>query len=378
MFETDWFKQGDEVNLDRVEKPLKEITMLVIMGAAFGYVDDWIPQQALPPGHTLTFRESLQSVLHNWYILSLVPKFFWGTEQNRRAMRPGGLAGSGWMGKRVQQTAVAYAELGRYMCDMVHEHQTGSTEAKRENRDVFSVMTAAIQSEKENTRMSMDEVLGNMFIFLLAGHETTAHTLAYVFGLLALEEREQERLYEHIMTVVGQRELEYSDFTKLDRVMGVMYEAMRLFPPIIGIPKYSAEDAHFTVEAAHSEEQLADPTLSEESRTRKKQVFIPKGAEIGLNSAALHYNPKYWPNPYRFDPERFMKKDWPKGAFLGFSLGPRECLGKRFAEVESIVTIALIIRQYKVSVDTTKFLEIAGESRLARRYDCCRGSRSSP
>ncbi|KAG8847820.1 hypothetical protein FRB96_001408 [Tulasnella sp. 330] len=373
MFDTDWDKHGDQVSLGRVEEPLKEITMLVIMAAAFGHVDDWIPTKALPSGHAMTFRDSLQLVLRNWLLLGIFPRFIWGSGQNRKDMRPGALAAGGWLGKRMQETAVSYAELGRYMREMVHNYQLGSVEVKRERRDVFSVLTAAIESEKGNTQMTMDEVFGNMFVFLLAGHETTAHTLAYVFGLLALEEDEQNRLLDHIKGIVGERELEYADFTKLDRVMGVMYEAMRLFPPVVNIPKYSTEDAYFMVDPALSEEELTDPTLSEERRTRQKEVFIPKGSEIGINTPALHYNPKYWPDPYRFNPERYMKKDWPKEAFLGFSIGPRQCLGRKFAEVESVATITLILRKYKISVDTAKFPEVAGESKMARRYRLLQG-----
>ncbi|KAG8878233.1 hypothetical protein FRB97_002691 [Tulasnella sp. 331] len=302
MFDTDWYTHGDQVSLGRVEEPLKEITILVIMAAAFGYIDDWIPTKSLASGHTMTFRDSLQLVLHNWLLLVSIPRFFWDSTQNQNGMNPGALVSSGWFGKRMQETAVSYAELGSYMREMVHNYQLGSVEIKREQRDVFSVLTAAIESEKENTRMTMDEVFGNMFIFLLAGHETTAHTLAYVFGLLALDEDEQDRLFEHIKDIIAERELiltqnsfwlfpqEYTDCAKLNRVVGVIYEAMRLFPPVVSFPKYSTEDAYFMVDPALSEEELTDPTVSEERRTRKKEVFIPKGSEIGINTSALHYN----------------------------------------------------------------------------------------
>ncbi|KAG8873020.1 hypothetical protein FRB98_009244 [Tulasnella sp. 332] len=373
MFDTDWDKRGDRILLNRVEEPLKDITMLVFMAAAFGYIEDWISQKPLPLGHTMTFRNSLQLVLRNWFIIGGIPRFLWSSAQNRKEMKPGTLAGGGWLGKRMQETAISYAELGRYMREMVHDYQTSNVEVKRERRDVFSVLTAAIESEKESTRMTMDDVFGNMFAFLIAGHETTAHSLTYAFGLLALEEEEQDRLFEHIKVAVGERELEYPDFAKLDRVMGVLYEAMRLFPPVISIPKFTTEDAFFMVDPALSESELADPAISEERKTRRKEVFIPKGSDIGVNASALHYNPKYWSDPHRFNPERYMKKEWPKEAFLGFSLGPRQCLGRKFAEVESVATIVLILRRYKISVDTSKCPEVPGETKMARRYRLLQG-----
>ncbi|KAG8847819.1 hypothetical protein FRB96_001407 [Tulasnella sp. 330] len=247
MFDTDWDTHGDQVSLGRVEEPLKEIKMLVIMAAAFGYIDDWIPTKSLPSGHTMTFRGSLQLVLHNWLLLVGIPRFFWDSTQNQNGMNPGALVSSGWFGKRMQETAVSYAELGSYTREMVHNYQLGSVEVKREQRDVFSVLTAAMESERENARVAMDEVFGSKKILI-----TTAHTLAYVFGLLALDEDEQDRLFEHIKNIVGERELEYTDFSKLNRVVGVIYEAMRLFPPVVSFPKYSTEDAYFMVDPALS------------------------------------------------------------------------------------------------------------------------------
>jgi len=283
--------------------------------------------------------------------------------KQRTALKNGGIGGRGWLGRRLKEAGTAYGELGRYLHEMAHERQaTGGSDTKRDKRDVFSSLIAAMSNDDETDFLTMDEVFGNMFVFLLAGHETTAHGLTFTLGLLALESTEQDRLYDHIIDVLGDREPSFEDFGRLDRVLAVFYEALRLFPPVTYIPKTNVEDAQFVARVALSEEDMSDFTPGNKQRT----VHIPKGSTIYLNVAGLHYNPRYWKDPYTFCPDRFLEADWPKDAFMTFSAGARGCLGRRFAEIEAVLVLTLVIRRYRVSMDP--FTENAGESKLDRRY----------
>ncbi|KAG8884275.1 hypothetical protein FRB98_002548 [Tulasnella sp. 332] len=368
MIDSDWSLQGDKVILPRTEVPMKELTLLILMGAAFGRIEDWSPEATHPQGHTMSFRNSLQIILKYFIIYRILPKWIWGPAQTQMTTQVGGVGGRGWLGKVVQETGTAYEELERYLREMVHERQlAGDVDAKRDKRDVFTSLIAATSTEDESAHLTMDEIFGDMFVFLLAGHETTAHTLTFVLGLLALELDEQERLYQHIQTVLGDRELLFDDYKNLDRVMAVFQETMRLFPPVVGIPKTNVEDVHVMINSALSEEDMTDPAL-EEKRQKQRSLFIPKGSTIFLFLGGLHYNPRYWKDPYTFSPDRFLKPDWPRDAYYPFSAGPRSCLGRKFAEIEAVVVITLIIRRYKVSVDANKFVDIPGESKRDRRY----------
>jgi len=133
-----------------------------------------------------------------------------------------------------------------------------------------------------------------------------------------------------------------------------------------GVPKMCFEDAQFMVDSAVSDKDMADPNM-EEKRSRKAPLFIPKGSEVIICSESLHYNPRHWPDPYTFNPERFMKADWPRDAFLPFSAGSRACIGRRFAEIEGIVVITHILLRYQVSIDPSRFPDVPGESKLERR-----------
>jgi len=154
-----------------------------------------------------------------------------------------------------------------------------------------------------------------MFIFLIAGHESTAHTLCFTFALLALYPDEQERLYQHIKGVISSLDgtPTYEDMGLFTQSLAVFYETLRMFPPAPFIPKIAAQDTTLTVSNVDG------------GRTT---FPVPSGTEIDIHVAGLHYNPRYWKEPHRFMPERFLG-DWPKDAFLPFSQGARACLGRR-------------------------------------------------
>jgi cytochrome P450 len=190
-----------------------------------------------------------------------------------------------------------------------------------------------------------------MFIFLLAGHETAAHTLCFTFALLALYPDEQERLYQHIKGVMSSlnNTHTYEDMSRFTHTLAVFHETLRLFPPVTLIPKVAAEDTTLTVSNA----------------VGGRTTFpVALGTEIELNVAGLHYNPRYWKDPRKFMPERFLG-DWPKDAFIPFSQGARACLGRRFGETEAIAVINMLVSKYRLEVKEEP--EFAGES-FEERY----------
>ena len=145
----------------------------------------------------------------------------------------------------------------------------------------------------------------------------------------------------------------------------VFNETLRLFPPAITIPKQSAEDTSFTTTNACGE---------------KRTIPVPKGTFVTVHTPGLHNNrkplppslfpspiliflptsntpsprpappiAKYWEDPDAFKPERFLR-DYPRDAFLPFSGGPRGCIGRGFAETESVAVLTLLIARYRVEL----------------------------
>jgi len=262
-----------------------------------------------------------------------------------------------------------FHELEAYMGEMIEERQKSlgqpADDADHNKSDLFHSLLVASEAEAASGEPALTprELMGNIFIFLLAGHETTAHALAFSFGLLACYPDEQQKLYDHIMSVVpGGRPPSYEDMHSLTRPLAVMYEAMRLFPPVLGPTKKAAQDTTlFTYPASQGNSKGAN--LEQDQR---RTVIIPKGSIVSIHVAGLHYNPRYWENPYEFRPDRFLG-NYNKDAFAPFAVGPRACLGRRFSETEAVAVITMIVLRYKIELNPSLFTIIPGESPDATR-----------
>ncbi|TFY50345.1 hypothetical protein EVG20_g11573 [Dentipellis fragilis] len=215
--------------------------------------------------------------------------------------------------KRFRHVRDAFKELELYMLEMISSRRSAGK--KEERYDLFSSLLDASEDTSDGgAKLSDSELVGNIFVFLVAGHETTAHTLCFTFALLALYPEQQECLYEDIerQMPAPMRLPTYEEMGQFTWSMAVFYETMQMFPPLVSIPKISVEDTSLVVSNAMDE---------------KTTIPIPCGTDIVIHMPGLHYNPRYWENPHEFKPERFLR-DWPRDVFLPFSAGARACLGR--------------------------------------------------
>ena len=204
-----------------------------------------------------------------------------------------------------------------------------------------------------------NEILGNAFVFLFAGHETIAGNLHFALILLAMNPSVQRQLQNAIQEVLGERPVEQWSFaTDLPRLQNnmvgaVLNETLRIVAPVQNIMKSTREG------------ELQEVTLSNGQR-----ATLPPRAWIGISIAALHRNPAHWPRVdsndpddlQRFRPQRWLNKTESgeptlfaphKGAFIPFSEGARPCLGKRFAQVESVAALAMLFKDWSLELDLT-------------------------
>nr|BAL05196.1 cytochrome P450 [Phanerodontia chrysosporium] len=327
LFENEWAGK-DTVVVDHAVEVTLPIALFVIGVAGFGRRMTWQEDSKLPPGHQLSFKEALHYVSSAVFVKLATPAWLlkWAPTE------------------RMRRTNLAFKELEQYMLEMIQARR--SSEKKEERYDLFSNLLDASEDESDGqARLADEELLGNIFIFLLAGHETTAHTLAFTFGLLALYPEQQDKLYKHIKHVIPDGRIPaYEEMNSLHESIAVFYETLRLFPPVTGIPKVAAEDTTL-VTTDHGGNKVVVP--------------VTKGTGISLHVPGLHYNPRYWDDPYEFKPERFHG-DWPRDAFLPFSSGARSCLGRRFFETEGIAILTMLVSRYKIEVKEEP--EFAGET----------------
>lgn len=269
-------------------------------------------------------------------------------------------------------TAVAGSKRVDLLGALIQASGGGDDESKEE-----SLNSSDTSQQSKFAKLTDREVIGNIYVFLLAGHDTTAHTLAFTFGLLALYPEIQEQTFKSIKEVLPNisDELSYEKVADLKYCLAIFMETLRLYPSVVVIPKFCTENTLVPVR-----------TFSRDGKTESKegiqQVFIPKYTELFLDVPALHYNKRYWgEDAHDFKPERFLDDEWkeggyrwPREAFMGFSQGARACLGQKFAQVEAVTMIAEFIRRFEVSIDPKAL--VPGESREKARLRLLNGCKT--
>jgi len=312
LFDNVWGSQ-ELISVEHALSLTLPITLYVLSAAAFGQRISWKDDGTVPTNHQLSFKDAIVEVSNNCVTKIIVPSWAMGFNAHTRKVR------------------LAFDELENHILDMISSQRYA--EKKAEKHDLFSSL---LDANAEDPTFTDRDLMGDIFIFLVAGHETTAHTLCFTFALLALYPEQQELLFQHIKSVLPDGRMPtYEDMSLLTYSMAVFNETLRMFPPVNNIPKYSAEDTSITITNAAGE---------------KRVLPIPQRTIVILNTVGVHYNPRYWKDPEEFRPGRFLEPDWPRDAFIPFSAGPRACIGRKFSETEGIAVLTSLVQRYKIEV----------------------------
>ncbi|BGP13022.1 hypothetical protein JCM10213v2_000941 [Rhodosporidiobolus nylandii] len=189
-----------------------------------------------------------------------------------------------------------------------------------------------------------DLLMSDAYIFVVAGHETSANSLSTLFALLALYPEHQAAVHSEI-TAYLRSSASFSDpaaFNALPVTMATIQEGLRLAGPVSTTMKRAVRETWL---------QASD------TRGGKRAVYVPEGSEIRENVSGAHYNAESWPDPFDFNPSRFLQKDWDRESFLPFSSRLRGCIGKQFALAEMVVVLALTLEKYRVEMPAHKVEE---------------------
>ena len=193
----------------------------------------------------------------------------------------------------------------------------------REVPDLLDLLLAG-EDPKSGRTMTPAEIRDNLLTFIVAGHETTALSLAWSFYLCAFDQDVQDRARAEAQAVLGDRAATGDDIQNLPYIRQIIDEAVGLYPPA-GIVSRTAR---------------ADDTLAGADIRAGDTVMIP--------IYALHRSHLLWDNPDAFDPDRFAdRKAIPRYAYLPFGDGPRICIGASFALQEAVIILATLLARYR-------------------------------
>ncbi|KAJ6473258.1 cytochrome P450 [Mycena sanguinolenta] len=236
--------------------------------------------------------------------------------------------------KRLRDIETAYNDLAVFMKTLISTRREElATEEQTSQKDVFRLMIRASEGEG-NLRMTDSELAGNTFLMMFAGHDTTAKALDAAIGFLALYEDIQEEVYQEILEVISRDgELNFKNHSQLIKVQSSFVEAARLYPAAFMMIRETTE----TVVLKTDEED-----------GHGGQIVLPPGTRATVDVVGLHYNPKRFPDPEEFRPSRWYNA--PESDMTMFSLGPRACIGRKFALTEAVAFLSHLLRDYKLSV----------------------------
>lgn len=341
----DMVKEWSECNKNGTNSTIHDtitLALYVLTSAGFGMSYSFKPgSDSLPAGHTLSYRDALAGVVSN-----IIPIFIFPLNFFTLPYTP----------PRVRRIGTAITEFKAYMTEMVSQERKLVTKRDVDSGNLISSLVRASDQANEHA-LTDSEILGNIFFYNLAGHESTANTLAFVIHLLAVYPTYQDWLHEEINRVLGDQEtLNYEDcFPQLKRCLATMYETLRLWGPITVLPKYTNNTPQsLTIDG--------------------KSHIIPAHTYVCINQVAVHTLPKYWgEDTLQWLPDRWITsssspsivnetlKDPPggKGTFIPWADGPRICAGKKFSQVEFVAVLATLFGKWRVR---PKVLE--GESEM--------------
>jgi cytochrome P450 len=204
-------------------------------------------------------------------------------------------------------------------------------ERRRTGEDKGDLLSILLQAKDEETGepISDEQARDEIKTLLIAGHETTATTLGWTFYLLSKHPEVTEKVRAEIAEVLGDRAPEADDVPNLKYTTMVLYESLRLYPPLWIVSRMPIED---DVVGGYP---------------------VKAGTSIIICSYLTHRHPDFWDNPEGFEPERHTPEQMKarhRYSFIPFGGGPRGCIGFPFAIMEMPIVLARVMQQFKLSL----------------------------
>ena len=254
----------------------------------------------------------------------------------------------------------AREKLDKLVYSLIKERREGFESNIKSYDDLLTRLLQAQDSTVDNNttntndtsdsflRMSDTQVRDEVMTIFIAGHETTANALTWIFYLLSQNPNIEKKLLDELVSIINSNKTPtVDDIPKLKFTEKVLRESMRLYPPVWTIGR--SVDNEYTL----------------------GKYTIPAGSTILMSQYVMHHDPRYYNEPDRFDPERWSsgaRSSLPRFSYFPFGGGIRACIGEQFAWMEGILVLATIVRQWKMRLVRGQRVELDPAITLRPKY----------
>ena len=219
--------------------------------------------------------------------------------------------------------------------------------SKEDRGDLLSMLIEAVDDEEAGAQMSDEQVRDESITMLLAGNETTANGLTFALWLLAANPEIQEAVAAEADAVIGDRPASAEDYPRLKLTWMAFAEGLRLYPPVWVTARTAARGYEY------------------------RGFHIPAGSILLASQASVHRDPRFWESPVSFAPEQHFsdaaRAARTKMAFFPFAAGSRQCIGEGLAWMEGVLTLASIVRNWRLRPVPGAARELQVESKVTMR-----------
>lgn len=222
-------------------------------------------------------------------------------------------------------------EIDAIVYRIIEERRTSGVD----QGDLLSMLLSA--HDEDGSQMTNRQLRDEVMTLFLAGHETTALTLSWAWYLLARNPEVEQKFHQELGQVLGGRTPTAADLPRLKYTEMIAKESMRLYPPAYGVGREAIEDCEIG------------------------GFRIPRGSQVFMFQWVTQRDPRFFPNPHEFKPERWTEEfvnELPKYAYFPFGGGPRSCIGNYFAMMEVVLLMATIGQRFRFSLANEQRVEL--------------------
>nr|AFI45036.1 cytochrome P450 CYP6DG1 [Dendroctonus ponderosae] len=235
----------------------------------------------------------------------------------------------------------------KFFSDMVKHTIDHRTQFKVTRPDFLQLLINMNLENDGKETLSFDQIVANTILFFVAGFDTSSTAMNFALFELARNPDLQEKARQEVLQVMARNDgkITYQGLQEMTYVKQVLDESMRMYPPGLTLSRVCTKDY----------------------KLRDTDIVIEKGTSVVISTLVLGRDPEYFPDPQRFDPDRFSAEEKAKRhpyVHIPFGEGPRNCIGLRFGVMQSKIGLARILSNFRLTVSPKTKLPITLDKKL--------------